>query len=157
MSLDGKPMDCEALAQFITDSSSAIQKALHRQLNASFDAGGLTLPQRLAMQVLVRDGAMSIKDLAAKLDLSHSTVSGLLQRLEKRGVITREPDPEDARISRVRPSRFVEEFMRTEAPARLMAPLAAQLSMLSEADRRKMKDGLQVLRRLLNIQQDIGA
>jgi DNA-binding MarR family transcriptional regulator len=99
--------DCKELARYVSDSIGIIRKAIHEQLGQAFDAGAVTAQQRLAMQVLLREGSMSIKDFASRLSLSHSTVSALVQRLEKRGMISREVDPADARISRISPSAAV--------------------------------------------------
>jgi DNA-binding MarR family transcriptional regulator len=44
-----------------------------------------------------REGAISIKDVAAFLDLEHSTASRLMSELEADGLIERGVDPEDRR------------------------------------------------------------
>ena len=42
------------------------------------------------------------RDLEEAFQLSHPTVSGLLSRLEKKGFIAFEPDPDDRRCKRIR-------------------------------------------------------
>ena len=41
------------------------------------------------------------RDIEAEFQLSHPTVSGLLQRLEQKGFIELRPDPEDRRCKRI--------------------------------------------------------
>ena len=41
------------------------------------------------------------RDIEEKFQLSHPTVSGLLSRLEKKGFIALEPDPQDRRCKRI--------------------------------------------------------
>ncbi len=49
-----------------------------------------------------RDGAIAIKDVAAFLDLEHSTASRLMTELEADGLIERGVDPEDRRRTTIR-------------------------------------------------------
>lgn len=49
-----------------------------------------------------RDGAITIKDVAAFLDLEHSTASRLMSELEAEGLIERGIDPDDRRRTTIR-------------------------------------------------------
>jgi DNA-binding MarR family transcriptional regulator len=55
--------------------------------------------------ILVRDGAMSASALARRLGLHPATMTGVLDRLEKGGWITRERDPDDRRAVLITPVR----------------------------------------------------
>jgi DNA-binding MarR family transcriptional regulator len=50
---------------------------------------GLTYPQYLVMLVLWEHGQSSVRGVGAALDLDYGTVSPLLKRLERRGLLTR--------------------------------------------------------------------
>jgi len=86
------------------DAFLASLQALNRHLRSSaFDAGrALTKVQWLLLRQLHRQGSASIGQLAAHLDVRASTMSQMLDRLERSGYITREPDPADARAKLVR-------------------------------------------------------
>jgi MarR family transcriptional regulator, organic hydroperoxide resistance regulator len=58
---------------------------------------GVTGPQRFVVRLIGRNPAISAGKLAEELHLHPSTLTGILQRLEARGAITRTPDPEDGR------------------------------------------------------------
>ena len=58
---------------------------------------GLTGPQLWALWELNRGGALSLKDLAARMHLDPSTVTGVVDRLQRKGLMARDPDPEDRR------------------------------------------------------------
>jgi DNA-binding MarR family transcriptional regulator len=62
---------------------------------------GLTGPQRLALIVIARHPELSAGELAARLKLDPSTVTGLLRRLEASGLIRREWDRLDGRRMRL--------------------------------------------------------
>ncbi len=58
---------------------------------------GITGPQRLVIRVVGRFPGISAGDLADILHIHPSTLTGVLQRLQKRGMIERRRDPKDAR------------------------------------------------------------
>lgn len=70
----------------------AVMGALTR-LAAEHD---LSLTQ-LRMLGILRDRRLTISELAVALGLDRSSVSGLVDRTEKRGLVQREPNPADAR------------------------------------------------------------
>ncbi len=61
---------------------------------------GVTGPQRLVVRLVGRFPGASAGELAATLHIHPSTLTGVLQRLESKGLLHREADPEDARRAR---------------------------------------------------------
>lgn len=70
-----------------------IVKALHRQFKKQFHEfmGGqeLTVPQIFLLRELIKKGPASISNLAERLNLANSTVSGIVDRLERDGFVKR--------------------------------------------------------------------
>ena len=60
----------------------AIQHALRKPLDAQVARGGLTPPQTAVMHEVVARHGISLKELSKRLSLAHSTVSGIVDRLE---------------------------------------------------------------------------
>jgi DNA-binding MarR family transcriptional regulator len=60
---------------------------------------GVTGPQRLVVRMVGRFPRISASRLSDLLLLHPSTITGILQRLEKCGHVEREPDPDDGRSS----------------------------------------------------------
>ena len=58
---------------------------------------GLTYPQYLVLLVLWEADAQPVNDIAHKLYLETNTVTPLLQRMEKEGILTRQRGDKDAR------------------------------------------------------------
>ena len=58
---------------------------------------GLTYPQYLVLLVLWEADAQPVNDIARKLYLETNTVTPLLQRMEKEGILTRQRGENDAR------------------------------------------------------------
>lgn len=60
---------------------------------------GVTGPQRLVMRIVGRFPGMPAGQLAALLHLHPSTLTGILKRLERQGLLRRRADPGDGRRS----------------------------------------------------------
>jgi DNA-binding MarR family transcriptional regulator len=69
-----------------------------KDVNARF---GLTAPQLWALWELGRDGPLPLGALAQALQLHPSTMVGVVDRLEDKGLALREPDPADGRRIRI--------------------------------------------------------
>lgn len=62
---------------------------------------GLTGPQLWALWSLHQQGPIGLKDLAQAMHLHPSTVVGVVDRLEAKGLLARKPDPLDGRRIRI--------------------------------------------------------
>lgn len=69
-----------------------------------FNDMNLTGPQGMMMGILSHDGEMKISDLSEKIGLSNSTVSGIIDRLEKQGLVERTRSLDDRRVVYVKVS-----------------------------------------------------
>jgi MarR family transcriptional regulator, organic hydroperoxide resistance regulator len=58
----------------------------------------ITGPQGMLMGILAKQGEMKISDLSNELGLSNSTVSGIVDRLERNGFVERKRSDKDRRI-----------------------------------------------------------
>jgi DNA-binding MarR family transcriptional regulator len=92
--------------------------------------GGVTLHQLGALRHLVKHGPLTMNDLAARMDISPSAATQLVDRLVQNGLAERAPDPDDRRALRVAASgsalaavRAFEKERSTRFAA-LLAPLS---------------------------------
>ena len=97
--------------------------------------------QARALHELDLDRPISMRELAERLKSDPSNVTGLIDRLEARGLVERRPDPTDRRIK---------GLALTPAGAQLRKRLFARLysappsvAALSEQDQRVLRDVLQ--------------
>jgi DNA-binding MarR family transcriptional regulator len=63
--------------------------------------GALSLIHLNVMTVLDSDGALPMSQLAEALDVSQASTTGIVDRMEQRGLIERQSDPNDRRVTRV--------------------------------------------------------
>ncbi len=138
-----------ALAEQLERDLSGIRRALRRPLDAEVAKGDLTGPQMNVMRVVVRSDGISLKDLSQAVSLAHSTVSGIVDRLEKRGMIERQADAADGRVRRIYPTAVVKEFVRNEIPALKRRPLEEALERVSPAERATIGSAIRLLREIL--------
>jgi DNA-binding MarR family transcriptional regulator len=137
------------LAREIDAHLRAIRRALREPLAAAIAQGGLTPPQRHIMQILVATDGLSLKELSRRAELSHSTVSGIMDRLEKRGLVKRHRDSRDRRRSRILATEKVRNFVREKLPELTVQPLVAGLRRVKPRERTAILEGLQTLRRAI--------
>lgn len=134
----------EDLAQMLGE----IVKALHQQFRSQFRqfTGNLdlTVPQILLLKTLIFQGPSSISDLAERLNLANSTVSGIVDRLERDGFVIRVRDETDRRIVFVQLTDRAEQF-KEQVPQFHQKFLNELLQGIEEAKLRQMADSFQTL------------
>ena len=102
--------------------------------------------RQLAVLFMIREGVVSPASIAQRLGISRAVVTGLLDRLEERGLIRREPDPGDRRRLRI-----VMTASGLAASARLgravVDDLAAELGVSAPGERDALAAALDLLER----------
>jgi DNA-binding MarR family transcriptional regulator len=116
------------------------------RLRAEFNAAAaaLDLPPAQAQVLINLSGPAPMRDLAASLSCEPSNVTGIIDGLERRGLVTRQPDPADRRVKHVVLTEAGER-RRAELRARSHAQ-ARNVFDLPDADRSQLRD---LLARLL--------
>ena len=89
---------------------------------------GITYPQYLVLMVLWENDCQPVNDIAHRLHLETNTVTPLLQRMEKMGIVARRKGEQDKRqqiVSLTQKGRELEEEAFAQVPAsidELMSP-----------------------------------
>src|SRR5579872_3390690 len=105
---------------------------------------GLTGPQMLCLRQIAEHGALTTGALARGMALSPATLTGILDRLEIRGLIGRERRPEDKRRVLVSLTAMGRE-MAGELPSPLQARFGAKLEALNAQERSAIRSALRSL------------
>jgi len=85
----------------IMQSLRRIFKAIH---NYSFEISekfGITGPQLWALKTISKNESLPLGELSKKMYLRPSTITGLIDRLEKRGYVVRDRDRRDRRVVKI--------------------------------------------------------
>ena len=137
------------MAQEIDQSLRAIRRTLRQPAGGEFSRGRLTGPQRSVMEAVVRMRGLSVKEASREVGLAHSTVSGIVDRLESQGLVERQTDKKDHRFTLIVPSKVVRDYGRDTLPTLVTNPLVDALKRANPAERRAILEGLRMLRGLL--------
>jgi MarR family transcriptional regulator, organic hydroperoxide resistance regulator len=96
-----------------------MQHATHRigrHLESALAAVGVDQGEAHVLSALAR-GPMTVAALVAAVGVKRSTLTNILDRLERRGLVTREINPNDRRSFLVRPTRGGERAAKKVAAA----------------------------------------
>lgn len=131
------------------DQEAAIVAALRRIVRAIdlrsrrlVETSGLTGPQLLVLRQTSRLSGAPISALARAVDLSQPTVSGIIDRLEKRGLVRRARDTGDRRIVLVTVTTEGGRALR-DAPSLLQDRFVSELARLEEWEQTQLLATLQ--------------
>jgi DNA-binding MarR family transcriptional regulator len=89
---------------------------------------GITYPQYLVLMILWEKDMQPVNDIAHRLFLETNTVTPLLQRMEKQGIITRQKGKEDKRqqiVSLTEGGKALEEKAYSLIPSGMREKLSA--------------------------------
>lgn len=101
-----------------------------RKLNSEFK---VTTPQMICMYSLLREGDMTLSQLAAHVNLGTSTVNGIVDRLENKKLVVRERSLEDRRKVYVKITQAGRALIE-KAPSLLQDSFAESLQILPELE-----------------------
>ncbi|WP_243108127.1 MarR family transcriptional regulator [Clostridium sp. JN-9] len=126
-----------------------VNKNFKHCMRKNFGIGGLTIPQTLVVFTLFKSGEMKISELSKKVNLSNSTVSGIVDRLEKQGMVERTRSEEDRRtvfVSVTEKFKEVHKGFHKE----IEKNFEDSLSSGTPEELEKVIEGLNILKRILN-------
>ncbi len=103
---------------------------------------GLTGPQLATLQEAARLDGVSASDLARAIHISHSTLTGIIDRLERRGMVVRVRKGEDRRSVTIRVTEDGAAVLAT-APSLLQDRFRNELGKLEEWEQTMMLGMLQ--------------
>lgn len=138
--------DADAAGGELAERLAFVAGSLNRRLRPSADA--LTHVGVSALASVQRAGAVRPGDLARVEGIAAPGTTRLVAELERRGLVSREPDPEDGRsqLIRVTPEGEAELVRARQARA---AGVEAILAAVSEEDRPALEQAVGVLERAL--------
>lgn len=123
--------------------------SIKKNLGTRFNSFNLTGPQGMLMGILNRYGEMKVSDLSEKLGLSNSTVSGIIDRLEKQDLVKRTRSESDRRVVYVSATeKFKKGF--EESFKELENDFGRMLSKASTEEIDTIIEGLHLLQKILD-------
>ena len=111
----------------------------HRQLMArKMAAHGIPPAQMFCLREVAHNAGITQRDLAEKLNVSRPTLTVMLQKMEKAGLIERRADETDQRFTRISPRERTARSVHDEMHGVIGEVVAEMVGPLSEDDRAEL-------------------
>lgn len=112
-----------------------------REILADFN---ITVPQFSALQILIHNGTLTIGELSQKMALACSTITDLIDRMEKNDLVIRKKDEKDKRVVKVEVLSNGHDILKQVLKKRVEF-LDGKLIDFSYEDKAKLNRGLKAL------------
>ena len=126
-----------------------IMRAMDMHSRALAGSHGLTGPQMLCLREIASRGALTTGSLALAVALSPATLTGILDRLEVRGLVSRERRPEDKRRVLVSLTPIGRQ-MSQELPSPLQDRFSERMTELSADDQAAIRMALASVAKMMD-------
>ncbi len=136
----------------IVQSFRRIFKAIQQYSEEVLKEFGVTGPQLWLLKTIRQEGGTSVTELSQKMYLHISTVSGIIDRLEGKGYVTRKREEADRRVVMVHLTQAGKRIV-DQAPEPSQGKLLYSLQNLSEKEVVEMYEALQKIVRLMELEQ----
>jgi DNA-binding MarR family transcriptional regulator len=142
---------CVPVQQGILVSLRRIIRAIDLYSRQLMDQHGLTGPQLATLQEIARIERVSPTELARRLQISQATVTGILDRLEKRGFINRSRNGDDRRGVEVGITEAGRQML-VNAPPLLQDRFCQELAKLPDWEQNMLLANLQRIAAMMNVE-----
>ena len=116
-----------------------VTQHMSQQFRAHFGKLNLTFPQALVLNVLGEEGPIPISALAERTGSANSTVSGIVDRLEKLGLAQRKRSEQDRRVIYVEATQQYHE-LRKKAETNVSGYFNSLLGDMTTEDRAQVAE-----------------
>ncbi len=106
---------------------------------------GFTIPQMRVIEVVVSHPGASIKDISENLQMTQSTVSGIVERLISKNVLMKKSNSEDKRFVQIYATDTVTRFLETNRMEYVNESVVRALSLLQPNERAVVVEGIRLL------------
>lgn len=129
-----------------------VMQLFKHSMNKLLEETGMSAPQGMVLGLLSKKKKIKITELSHELCLSNSTVSGIVDRLEKQQMVVRERSESDKRVVYVSISPNFKD-MHEAFHMQFQKNIQNTMSKGSEDELHKIFEGLSTLKKLLSDQQ----
>jgi DNA-binding MarR family transcriptional regulator len=91
----------EDLTSYVCFSMRAVMKKIERNLTLQLEDTGITIPQSFILSYLLQDNGATLKEIGNKSLIDSSSMTVLVDKLEKDELVERQLDTQDRRAIRV--------------------------------------------------------
>ncbi len=135
----------------IMQSLRRIFKAIQNYSHEVSNKFGTTGPQLWALKTISQNGNLSLGELSKKMYLHPSTITGVVDRLEKKGYVLRDRGQEDRRVVNVQLTPEGKRLVR-RAPNPIQGKMIYGLRKLKRGELNSLYDSIRKLVEIMEVQ-----
>jgi len=135
----------------IMQSLRRIFKAIQDYFQEISKKYGITGPQLWALKTVAANGSLSLGELSKKMYLHPSTISGVVDRLEKKGFVVRDRGQEDRRVVKVQLTPQGKKIV-AKAPNPIQGKMIYGLNRLKKRELTSIYDAVKELVKIVEAQ-----
>jgi DNA-binding MarR family transcriptional regulator len=128
-----------------------IFKSIHDYSHEVANKFGITGPQLWALKTISQNGNLSLGELSEKMYLHPSTITGIVDRLEKKGYVVRDREEKDRRVVKVQLTAKGERLVR-KAPNPVQGKMIYGLRKLKKDELNSIYDSIRKLVEVIKAQ-----
>jgi len=136
----------------IMDNIRRVFQIVNEQSQRIKQETGLTGPQLWAIRVIHEHGPINISDIARRVYLHPTTVLGIVDRLEARGLVSRNRSKDDRRVIWVELTQDGKDLVQS-APEVVQGLLGARLAGVAFNDLAEIDEGIGHLVKIFGVQE----
>jgi DNA-binding MarR family transcriptional regulator len=129
-----------------------IMRAIDRQSSYLIKNFGLTTPQLLCLKYIESEEPLTPGLLSQKINLSHATVTGIVNRLEKKRLIKKKPNKKDGRSVLLSITKKGQSLLK-DSPSMLQEYFVKELSKLQDWEKTFILSALQRIVSILDAEE----
>ena len=95
--MDERNTNSSRPSKYVCYKLSRVMRKIHRYYESSFSQYGITPAQFYVLSAVWENDGVKFKELAKSLEMDGSTLTSILDRLERQDLLERRDDPEDRR------------------------------------------------------------
>lgn len=132
-------------AEFVIKTIRSLDQFFEKCIQNKVEQSGVTLPQMRVIKEVVTHQGMSIKQLSRNLNMTQSTVSGIVERLIHKGYLLKKTDPDDKRFAQIWYTKDVAEFLEKDSTEFVSEAVGKVFAYLEPNDWQTVIQGLRLL------------
>jgi MarR family transcriptional regulator, organic hydroperoxide resistance regulator len=132
-------------AEFIRKSIRSLNRSFEQSIQKKVEQSGVTVPQMQVITEVVSHQGISIKELAQNLQMTQSTVSGVVERLINKGILVKKSNPQDKRFVEIYHTYIVSQFLENDRMEYANQFVVDALCCLQPNQREIVMEGLHLL------------
>ena len=137
------------LANALRPTVARLARRLRQQ-----DRTGLGPTMTAALASIAKHGGLTHGELAAIEQVAPPTITAVVGKMESLGLVTREPDANDRRVTRIRVTAAGTLHL-DEVRSRRTSWLATQLAALTDDERQRLTEAVDVLAKLVDRTEEV--